>query len=86
MSFSTVNPTTGELAAAFPLQGDEEIFEALVVADRRYREDWRLRTVAERAEIVGRGGRILRESATSTRLCRSWRWERASVSATSRSI
>jgi succinate-semialdehyde dehydrogenase/glutarate-semialdehyde dehydrogenase len=61
MSFSTINPTTGELVREFPLQTDAEIFEALSVADRTYREDWRLRPVAERAEIVGRAARILRE-------------------------
>jgi succinate-semialdehyde dehydrogenase/glutarate-semialdehyde dehydrogenase len=61
MSFSTINPTTGELVREFPLQADAEIFEALSVADRTYREDWRLRPVAERAEIVGRTARILRE-------------------------
>lgn len=61
MSFSTTNPTTGELLREFPLQTDAEIFEALSVADRTYREDWRLRPVSERAEIVGRAAKILRE-------------------------
>ncbi|MGI5186871.1 NAD-dependent succinate-semialdehyde dehydrogenase [Promicromonospora sp. CA-289599] len=61
MSFSTINPTTGELVREFPLQTDAEIFEALSVADRVYREDWHLRPVSERAEIVGRAAKILRE-------------------------
>lgn len=61
MSFSTINPTTGELLREFPLQTDAEIFEALSLADRTYREDWRLRPVSERAEIVGRAAKILRE-------------------------
>lgn len=60
MSFRTVDPTTGEPVKEFPLQSDTEILEALAIADRRYREDWRLRMVSERAELVGRAARILR--------------------------
>jgi succinate-semialdehyde dehydrogenase / glutarate-semialdehyde dehydrogenase len=61
MSFRTINPATGDLVKEFPWQSDEEVFAALATADRRYREDWRLRPVAERARIVGRAARILRE-------------------------
>ncbi|CAM2154604.1 Succinate-semialdehyde dehydrogenase [NADP(+)] [Pararobbsia alpina] len=60
MSFRTVNPATGELVKEFPLQSDEEIFAALAAADQRYREDWRRRPVAERAEILARAASILR--------------------------
>jgi succinate-semialdehyde dehydrogenase/glutarate-semialdehyde dehydrogenase len=61
MSFRTINPATGEAGRAFPFQSDEEIFAALATADRRYREDWRHRPVAERARIVARAAQILRE-------------------------
>ncbi len=61
MSFRTVNPATGELVKEFPLQSDEEVFAALETADKLYREDWRSRSVAERARIVGRAAQILRE-------------------------
>lgn len=61
MSFLTINPATGELVKEFPLQSDEQVFAALETADRRYREDWRFRTVGERARLVGRAARILRE-------------------------
>lgn len=61
MGFATIDPTTGELVEEFPTQSDEEVFAALAAAEKRYREDWRFRTVAERARIVGRAARILRE-------------------------
>jgi succinate-semialdehyde dehydrogenase/glutarate-semialdehyde dehydrogenase len=61
MSFSTINPATGKIVKEFPLQSDEQIFAALTTADTRYREDWKYRSVAERARIVARAAQILRE-------------------------
>lgn len=60
MSFRTINPATGELVREFPLQTDEQVFAALDKADRRYHEDWKRRSVAERARIMGKAARILR--------------------------
>lgn len=60
MSFQSINPATGQLIKEFPLQSDAEVFAALETADKRYREDWRLRPVAERAAIVARAAAILR--------------------------
>lgn len=60
MSFQSINPATGQLIKEFPLQSDAEVFAALETADRRYRDDWRLRPVAERAAIVARAAAILR--------------------------
>ncbi|PTR35119.1 succinate-semialdehyde dehydrogenase/glutarate-semialdehyde dehydrogenase [Luteibacter sp. OK325] len=61
MSFRTTNPTTGEFVKDFPFQTNEEIFAALTTADKRYREDWRHRPVAERARVLSRAAKILRE-------------------------
>lgn len=60
MSFQSINPATGQLIKEFPLHSDAEVFAALETADRRYRDDWRLRPVAERAAIVARAAAILR--------------------------
>lgn len=60
MSFQSINPATGELIKEFPLQSDAEVFAALDKADKLYREDWRLRPVAERVAIVARAAQILR--------------------------
>lgn len=61
MSFQSINPATGELLKTFPLQTDAEVFSALEKADTLYRDDWCLRSVAERAAIVGKAAKILRE-------------------------
>ncbi|MEM5423409.1 NAD-dependent succinate-semialdehyde dehydrogenase [Paraburkholderia ferrariae] len=61
MSFVTVNPANGEVVKEYPLQSDEQVFAALGAADKRYREDWKFRSVAERAAIVARAAQILRE-------------------------
>lgn len=61
MSFRTINPATGEAGDEFPLLTDDELFAALTAAEKRYREDWKNRPVAERARIVGRAAQILRE-------------------------
>ncbi|MEM5402839.1 NAD-dependent succinate-semialdehyde dehydrogenase [Paraburkholderia unamae] len=61
MSFVTVNPANGEVVKEYPLQSDEQVFAALGAADKRYREDWKFRPVAERAGIVARAAKILRE-------------------------
>lgn len=61
MVFQSINPATGELIKEFPLQSDAEVFSALDKADSAYREDWRLRPVAERVGIIARAARILRE-------------------------
>lgn len=61
--FRSINPATGELIQSFPELTDKEVFEALAEADNRYRNDWKLRPVTERAKIVGRAAEILREKA-----------------------
>ncbi|MCQ6255318.1 NAD-dependent succinate-semialdehyde dehydrogenase [Pseudomonas sp. Q11] len=60
MSFRSINPATGELVKEFPLQTDEEVFSALDQAEQCFRQDWRHRTVSERAGIVAKAARILR--------------------------
>ena len=61
MSFQTLNPATGELLKEFPLQTDAEVFAALDKAEHTYRNDWRLRPVAERVAVIARAAKILRE-------------------------
>jgi len=61
MSFQTINPTTGEAGPQFPFLSNNEVFAALETADRCFHDDWRRRSIAERARIVGRAAEILRE-------------------------
>jgi succinate-semialdehyde dehydrogenase/glutarate-semialdehyde dehydrogenase len=62
MIFQTINPATGEIVRTFPTTSDEEVATALKTADDCYNNDWRLRTVAERAQIVKRAAALLRQN------------------------
>jgi succinate-semialdehyde dehydrogenase / glutarate-semialdehyde dehydrogenase len=59
--FRTLNPSTGEVVAAFQSMSDTEAFTALSVAEECYQTDWRLRPIADRARLVRRAAEILRE-------------------------
>jgi succinate-semialdehyde dehydrogenase/glutarate-semialdehyde dehydrogenase len=63
MSFQTINPATGETSRTFPTTSDAEVATALKTADDRYNNDWKLRTVAARAQIVKRTAALLRQNA-----------------------
>ncbi|HDR3017806.1 NAD-dependent succinate-semialdehyde dehydrogenase [Pseudomonas aeruginosa] len=63
MTFQTLNPATGELLTTFDYLSDSEVQAALDTADACYRQDWRHRSVAERAQVVRRAAEILRENA-----------------------
>jgi succinate-semialdehyde dehydrogenase/glutarate-semialdehyde dehydrogenase len=60
MPFETRNPTTGELIKTFAYLSNSEIDAAIHAADKCYREDWRFRSVSERASVVRRAAQILR--------------------------
>jgi succinate-semialdehyde dehydrogenase/glutarate-semialdehyde dehydrogenase len=62
MSFQTVNPATGETLRTFPMASDAEVATALKTADDRYNNDWKLRPVAARAQIVKRAAALVRTS------------------------
>ena len=62
MSFQTVNPATGETLRTFPMASDAEVATALKTADDRYNNDWKLRPVAARAQIVKRAAILVRTS------------------------
>jgi len=63
MSFQTINPATGETLHTFPMASDAEVATALKTADDRYNNDWKLRPVAARAQIVKRAAALLRQNA-----------------------
>ena len=62
MSFQTINPATGETLRTFPMASDAEVATALKTADDRYNNDWKLRPVAARAQIVKRAAILVRTS------------------------
>lgn len=61
MNFHTINPATGDLLKEFPLQTDQEVMAALETANKRFHEDWKLRSLVDRIAIVARAGGILRK-------------------------
>jgi succinate-semialdehyde dehydrogenase / glutarate-semialdehyde dehydrogenase len=63
MSFQTINPATGETLRTFPMASGTEVAIALKTADDRYNNDWKLRPVAVRAQIVKRAAALLRQNA-----------------------
>ena len=60
MNYQTINPATGELVDTFATISDRELEHALETADRAFRTDWRARSVADRAGLIGRAAAILR--------------------------
>lgn len=63
LAFRTVNPATGELVKTFTDMAEEEVAAALDTANACFHQDWKLRSVAERAQIVRRAAELLRENA-----------------------
>ncbi|GAD93968.1 succinate-semialdehyde dehydrogenase, putative [Paecilomyces variotii No. 5] len=59
--YKTISPMTGETLRSFPETTDEEVFEALNTAHVRWSQDWRLRTVEQRAQLMHKAAKIMRE-------------------------
>lgn len=60
-NYQSLSPATGKLIKEFPEVSDAEAQDALEKAHSRYENDWRLRSIAERARVVGRAAAIMRE-------------------------
>ncbi len=63
MAFQPINPADGTVVAIFDEMGDEELRTALQTAEDCYRHGWRLRTVADRAQILRKAAQALRDNA-----------------------
>lgn len=61
MSYTTVNPYTGELIKTFPDATDEGVQQALTAANNAFLQ-WRETSFAQRAEILQRAANILRDN------------------------
>jgi succinate-semialdehyde dehydrogenase / glutarate-semialdehyde dehydrogenase len=60
-NYQSLSPMTGKLVKEFPEISDAEVQEALGKAHSRYENDWRFRSPAERARVVGKAAAIMRE-------------------------
>jgi succinate-semialdehyde dehydrogenase / glutarate-semialdehyde dehydrogenase len=61
MGYATINPATGELVERYETISDAALDEATERAQRCYEEDWRDRSIASRAAIVGAAATIMRD-------------------------
>jgi len=60
MSYVSVNPATGEVFRTFTEHTDEEMWDALTIANKAFRP-WASRTFSERSKIIGRSALLLIE-------------------------
>lgn len=63
MLYQTDNPATGEVVQSFSSISDTELEAAVRKADACYRDDWRHRSIADRAQVVSAAAAILRQKA-----------------------
>lgn len=61
MAYQSINPATGELLASYSELSDSDLEIAIANADNAYRNDWRHRTIDERANILVKAASILLE-------------------------
>jgi succinate-semialdehyde dehydrogenase / glutarate-semialdehyde dehydrogenase len=60
MSYVSVNPATGEVLRTFTEHTDEEMWNALTIANQAFRP-WASRPFSERSKIIGRSAHLLLE-------------------------
>jgi succinate-semialdehyde dehydrogenase/glutarate-semialdehyde dehydrogenase len=63
MTYQTINPATGLTVKTYPDISDTDLENVLATAQACYENDWRYRSVADRARIVSGAAAILRDNA-----------------------
>ena len=58
MSYRSVNPATGEVLKTFTEHTDQEMMDALAIADNAF-VSWAARPIEERAKIIARAAGLL---------------------------
>jgi succinate-semialdehyde dehydrogenase/glutarate-semialdehyde dehydrogenase len=69
MTYSSINPATGETVRTFDEISDADLDEALHTARSCYQNDWRHRSIADRARIVKAAAAELRANAGEYAQC-----------------
>lgn len=62
-NYHSLNPATGKMVKEFPEISTAEVQQALEKAHSCYENDWRFRSIAERARVVAKAAVIMREKA-----------------------
>lgn len=63
MTYSTINPATGETVQTFETISDSDLAASLAAAHSCFENDWRHRSAAERADVIRLAARDLRDNA-----------------------
>jgi succinate-semialdehyde dehydrogenase / glutarate-semialdehyde dehydrogenase len=61
MPYQSVNPATGELLQVFQEHTDQQMLDALAIADKTYREIWSKTPYKERTKHIGRAAALMLE-------------------------
>jgi succinate-semialdehyde dehydrogenase/glutarate-semialdehyde dehydrogenase len=65
MPYQSVNPATGELLQTFQEHTNQQMMDALVAADKIYRESWSALPYKERAKYIDRAAKLMLEQKES---------------------
>lgn len=63
MTYQTRNPANGEIVRTFSYISDDALDQGLARAEACFEKDWRKRSVAERAAIIARAARLMRQDS-----------------------
>ncbi|RVX66601.1 hypothetical protein B0A52_09352 [Exophiala mesophila] len=63
--FQSLNPATGEVHKTFPPLTDEEAAQSIKTAHHAFQNDWRLRSIQQRGEVIYRVAQLMRERVES---------------------
>jgi succinate-semialdehyde dehydrogenase / glutarate-semialdehyde dehydrogenase len=59
MPYQTVNPATGEVLQVFKEHTDQQMMDALSLADKTYRQSWSAAPYKERAKYIGKAAALM---------------------------
>jgi len=60
MAYRTINPATGKVVKTYDNISDAALSEAMDVAQACYENDWPLRSIAQRAEVIHAAAELMR--------------------------
>jgi succinate-semialdehyde dehydrogenase/glutarate-semialdehyde dehydrogenase len=62
MAYRTINPATGKVVKTYDDISDAALSEAMDVAEACYENDWSLRSIAQRAEVIHAAAELMRRN------------------------
>src|SRR5882757_2976162 len=62
MAYRTINPATGKIVKTYDDISDAALSKAMNVAQACYENDWSLRSIAQRAEVINAAAELMRRN------------------------